>query len=88
MDSLPFTLFTTTVSGLVSATVLTKSAWATAHHLRLLIQIAVSVFVVGTAIYLALSMEYDERSKRWAYLSAGAILGFWLNAMTNQPATY
>jgi hypothetical protein len=46
--------------------------------LRPIVQTLVSLAILGAAIYMILSRNYDAQNKHWAYAYAGTILGFWL----------
>jgi len=45
---------------------------------RTAMQIAVSLCLLGAALYAILSLRYDVNTKHWAFATAGTILGFWL----------
>jgi hypothetical protein len=45
---------------------------------RVVMRIAVSILLLGAALYIILSHAYDAQDKHWAYATAGTILGFWL----------
>jgi hypothetical protein len=47
-------------------------------EIRLGMQVATSLCVLGGALYIIISPTYDPKDKHWAYGSAGTILGFWL----------
>ena len=47
---------------------------------RTVIMILVSVLVLGSSLYVILSMRYDAASQKWAFGVIGTILGFWLRA--------
>lgn len=49
-----------------------------ATTVRIIMQVVVSVFVLGAGIFIIISHEYDAKDKHWAYGSAGTILGYWL----------
>jgi hypothetical protein len=40
--------------------------------------VVVSMAILGCSLYIILSGNYDESSKKWAFGSAGTILGYWL----------
>ncbi len=41
-------------------------------------QIAVSLCLLGAALFAILSQLYDANTTHWAFATAGMILGFWL----------
>ncbi len=43
-------------------------------------QIIVSLIIVAAALYIVLTSKYSLQEKPWAYMSLGAILGYWLNS--------
>jgi hypothetical protein len=47
-------------------------------ELRATMQIAVSLCLLGAALFAILSDRYDANTKHWAFATAGTILGFWL----------
>ena len=47
---------------------------------RTIMQIVVSLTILGCAVYIVLSRSYDPQEKHWAYGSAGTILGYWLKS--------
>jgi hypothetical protein len=47
-------------------------------YVRLGMQVAVSLIVLGGSLYIIISQSYDPKDKHWAYGAAGTILGFWL----------
>jgi hypothetical protein len=49
-----------------------------ATNVRLLMQVIISLIVLGGGLYIIISPVYDPKDKHWAYGSAGTILGFWL----------
>jgi hypothetical protein len=53
---------------------LTKSGWAP----KLLGAVAVTVPVLGCALYVIVAPVYGEADKKWAYGAVGTLLGFWL----------
>lgn len=48
--------------------------------IRLGMQIAVSLVVLGGALYIIISQAYDAKDKHWAYGAVGTLLGFWLKS--------
>ncbi len=47
-------------------------------RLRAIMQVAVSIAMGVSALYVILSLEYPAGDKKWAYGMAGTIVGFWL----------
>ena len=47
-------------------------------HYRATMQIAVSLCLLGAALFAILSPRYDANTKHWAFATAGTILGFWV----------
>lgn len=45
---------------------------------KTLMMVLVSILVLGSSLYVILSMQYDSESQRWAFGVIGTILGFWL----------
>lgn len=45
---------------------------------RATMQIAVSLCLLGAALFAILSHRYDANTLHWAFATAGTILGFWL----------
>lgn len=41
-------------------------------------QVITSLFILGAALVIILSHEFEIKDKHWAYVSAGVVLGFWL----------
>jgi len=48
------------------------------ENVRILMQVVISLIVLGGGLYIIISPLYDPKDKHWAYGSAGTILGFWL----------
>jgi hypothetical protein len=53
---------------------LTKSIWTP----KLLGAVAVTIPVLGCALYVIVAPVYGEADKKWAYGAVGTLLGFWL----------
>jgi hypothetical protein len=53
---------------------LSKSVWTP----KLLGAVAVTVPVLGCALYVIVTPIYREADKKWAYGAMGTLLGFWL----------
>lgn len=53
---------------------LTTSVWTP----KLLGAVAVTVPVLGCALYVIVAPVYREADKKWAYGAVGTLLGFWL----------
>jgi hypothetical protein len=47
---------------------------------RTIMQIAVSILLLGAALFVILSQRYDDSSKHWAFATVGTIIGYWLKA--------
>lgn len=45
---------------------------------RLMMQALVSLVVLGTALFVILAHIFEQDAKRWAYGSAGMVVGYWL----------
>ncbi len=45
---------------------------------RLYAAIAVSVVVLGAALYVILSGNYESDYSKWAFGTVGVVLGYWL----------
>jgi hypothetical protein len=41
-------------------------------------QVITSLVILGAALLMILSHEFDPKDKHWAYAAAGVVLGFWL----------
>jgi len=41
-------------------------------------QVIISLMVLGAALLMIVSHDFDAKDKHWAYASAGVVLGFWL----------
>jgi hypothetical protein len=55
-------------------TKITKSVWTP----KLLGAVAVTIPVLGCALYVIVAPVYGEADKKWAYGAVGTLLGFWL----------
>jgi hypothetical protein len=53
---------------------ITKSVWTP----KLLGAVAVTIPVLGCALYVIVAPIYGEADKKWAYGAVGTLLGFWL----------
>ena len=42
-------------------------------------EVIVTLLILGASVFIILSKEFDAKDKHWAYGSAGAVLGYWLN---------
>lgn len=47
-------------------------------NVRGLVQIIITVAVLGSALFVILSNGYDDAEQKWAFASVGTILGYWL----------
>lgn len=45
---------------------------------RTIMQIAVSMCLLGASLFVILAGGYDPNAKHWAFATVGTILGFWL----------
>jgi hypothetical protein len=45
---------------------------------RVLMQVLLSLVLVGASLLIILSQAYDPNSKHWAFGTIGTIVGFWL----------
>jgi hypothetical protein len=45
---------------------------------RTMMQVFVSLVLLGASVYIILSQSYNPNDKHWAYATAGTVLGFWL----------
>jgi hypothetical protein len=45
---------------------------------RAIMQVAVSLSLLGASLVVILSGQYDPSIKHWAFATVGTILGFWL----------
>ena len=41
-------------------------------------QVLISVVVLGSALYVILSKKYPDATQKWAFGAVGMIVGFWL----------
>lgn len=53
------------------------SNWTPAAN-RLLMQVVVTVTLLGSCLFVVLSEGYDANCKHWAFGTIGTLLGFWL----------
>jgi uncharacterized iron-regulated membrane protein len=51
-----------------------KSVWTP----KLIGAVAVTIPVLGAALYVIVAPIYQEADKKWAYAAVGTLLGFWL----------
>ena len=51
----------------------------TRKFLQLCIAAAISLIVLGGALFVILSNNYDDATEKWAFGAVGIILGYWLN---------
>ena len=49
---------------------------------RQVMQIILSLVIVGAGLYIILSGGYAEDTEKWAFGSVGTILGYWLSSKT------
>jgi hypothetical protein len=74
------------ISSLVSGT-----AWAAAHgkgpsvpdnyyfvDCALIMQIIISLVLLGATLFIILAKKYQPKDKHWAYGTLGMVVGFWL----------
>ena len=45
---------------------------------RLIMQIVVSLVVLGAALYVILSKQYETEAQKWASGVVGTVIGYWL----------
>ena len=64
----------------LSKRVLTTEQHSSSVSSRIVIQIVISIALLGAALFIILSERYDSNSKHWAFATVGTILGFWLKA--------
>jgi hypothetical protein len=50
---------------------------------RLVVQVAITISVLGAALYVILGGSDDNDTKNWAFGAAGAIVGYWLSGPTS-----
>jgi hypothetical protein len=43
-------------------------------------RIAVSLLVLGAALFIILSKQYDSDQQKWAFGAIGTVLGYWLKS--------
>jgi hypothetical protein len=43
-----------------------------------IMQVVISVFILGSALYVILSGQYQADEQKWAYGMVGTVVGFWL----------
>lgn len=48
------------------------------HPYRFWVQVAVSAVAFGAALFIILSARYPAETHKWAYGTAGTVLGYWL----------
>jgi len=48
--------------------------------IRLFVAITISILVLLAGLYIVLSSEQPEESKKWAFGSIGTIMGYWLKS--------
>jgi uncharacterized iron-regulated membrane protein len=53
---------------------ITTSVWTP----KLMGAVAVTIPVLGAALYVIMAPVYQEADKKWAYAAVGTLLGFWL----------
>ena len=46
----------------------------------------VTIAVLSTSLYIIISQNYDESANKWAFGSAGTMLGYWLRSPGKKPA--
>lgn len=49
---------------------------------QLVVQIAITIVVLGAALYIILGGSSDNDTQNWAFGAAGAIVGYWLSGPT------
>ena len=49
------------------------------RNVQITVQVVISFLILGAALFLVVSNKFGPRDQRWAYASAGAVLGFWLS---------
>jgi hypothetical protein len=45
---------------------------------RLMVQVLVSLVLLGATLYVIVSKSYQPKDKNWAYTTLGMVIGFWL----------
>ena len=45
---------------------------------REIMQVVISVFILGSALYVILSGDYQDGEQKWAFGMVGTVVGFWL----------
>jgi hypothetical protein len=48
-----------------------------------IVAIIVSLTVLGISLYVILSGKYNDGTQKWAYGTAGSIIGFWAKKLSN-----
>jgi hypothetical protein len=43
-----------------------------------IVQVIISVLLVGASVFVILSNRYGEKEQHWAYGTIGTLIGFWL----------
>jgi hypothetical protein len=73
-------LFAMTVTLIVTTQFLggIRTASMGPHTARIVMQVIVSLALLGAALYVILSHSYSAEDKHWGFATAGTILGFWL----------
>lgn len=49
---------------------------------RLAMQVAISIAVLLSALYVILSDKYSSDTEKWAYGAIGTLVGYWLPSRT------
>ena len=49
-------------------------------RVKRIMMIVVSLIVLGGAMYVILSQQYDDGTQKWAFGAVGSIVGFWLKS--------
>jgi hypothetical protein len=57
-----------------------RSSFSNIDH-RIIMQILLSLLLVGASLYVVLAEHYDPNSKHWAFGTLGTIMGFWLRGV-------
>jgi hypothetical protein len=45
---------------------------------RDIVQVIITVLLLGSSLYVILSRKYSAQDQNWAYGTVGTLLGFWL----------
>jgi hypothetical protein len=50
---------------------------------REVMQIIISLVILGASLYIILSKKYDDDVQKWAFGAIGTVIGYWLPSTSN-----